>query len=229
MSIDYFATSPLDDPLSYPGLIPPFSYVLTSAHALRPLTSPELAGLSARHPVVAVGSNAAPAQLARKFFGAGLHAPVYVVQAVAAGLRVLPSAHINRRGYVPWAPHFDPAASASVFVTYLSDEQLARLDETEPNYLRFPSPPVHLDGSPELVEGCDIYRSRQGVITDDRVLTNGLLPAQPDLLDRLLTLLPELRDAGISSVAELVAALRTERVEASWVTGLIQDQLATGP
>lgn len=229
MSIDYFATNPLDDPLSYPGLIPPLSFVLTSARSLEPFSAYDVAGLAGRHPVVAVGSNAAPAQLARKFFGAGVSGFVPVVRAVVSGLRVVPSAHLNRHGYVPSAPHFNSAASASVFVTYLTSEQLVRLDATEPNYVRIPSPPVLLDEGLGPAGRCDIYRSRQGVLTDTRVLTSGQLPSQPELLARLLTLLPQLREAGISSVAELVDGVRSERVSASWVTGLIQSQLATGP
>ena len=227
MSIDYLATIPLDDPLSYPGLIPPFSYVLTSPGSVEPFAVTDIAGLGGRHPVVAVGSNAAPGQLARKFFCAGLSGSVPVVRGVVSGLRVLPSAHLNRNGYVPSAPHFDVSATAQVFVTYLTAEQLARLDETEPNYVRLPSPPVHLENGLGFVNSCHIYRSRQGVITDSRVLASGLLPPQPELLTRLLAVLPELRETGISSAAELVEAVRSERVAASWVTGLIQSQLTT--
>lgn len=67
------------------------------------------------------------------------------------------------------------------------------------------------------------------MITDGRVLESGLLPPQPELLARLLKLLPELREARISSAAGLADAIRSGRVEASWVTGLIQDRLATVP
>ena len=68
VDVDFFASCPIDDPLSYPGVIPPYSYVLSGPHSLTPVTSLSALSLAGRHPVIAVGSNAAPAQLARKFF-----------------------------------------------------------------------------------------------------------------------------------------------------------------
>ena len=223
MDVDFFASSPIDDPLSYPGLIPPFSYVLTGPRSLEPASAG--ASLAGRHPVIALGSNAAPAQLARKFFPLGSAVPV--LRASAAGLRVLPSAHLGIHGYIASAPSIGQGA-APVFVTFLDPEQLIRLDETEPNYVRSAWPGVRL-ASGEWLDSCDIYFSKHGVITDPRVLTCGALPSQPELLGRVLELLPELRARDVASVAELVSGVRERRLDPVWVTGLIKSRLATEP
>lgn len=227
MDVDYFASSAIDDPLSYPGLIPPCSYVLTGPHSLARVTSVSALSLAGRRPVIAAGSNAAPAQLARKLF-ASMGSGVPVLRAFATGLRVLPSAHMGIHGYLASAPSIVPG-EAPVFVTFLDSEQLVRLDETEPNYVRSSWPGVRLADTDEWLDDCDIYFSRHGVITDERVLSAGRLPSQPELLARLLGLLPELGAQGVSTVAELVSGVRERRLDPAWVTGLIKSRLAIIP
>lgn len=227
VDVDFFASSPIDDPLSYPGLIPAYSYVLTGPRSLVPVTSVAVLPLAGRRPVIAVGSNAAPAQLARKFF-ALLGSGVPVLRAFAPGLRVLPSAHMGIHGYLASAPSRGPD-EVPVFVTFLDAEQLVRLDETEPNYIRSGWPGVRLADSDEWLDDCDIYFSKHGMITDERVLSSGQLPAQPELLAQVLALLPDLGAQGVSSVAELVSGVRERRLDPSWVTGLIKSRLATAP
>lgn len=265
MPADFFAASPADDPLSYPGAIPDFSYVLTGHRHLvrlqprkdRPLRQglvdvKELTGNPARTslhellltnsaapvdervPVLAIGSNAAPAQLARKLNAANESPVVPVVEATTTGLRVLPSAHINRAGYLPWAPyHSSRAAALPVFVTLLDARQLACVDQAEPNYARVPLVPtshlVRLAGSGEPLDGCHVYASNHGVITDGRVLSSNRAPAQQLLLGRLLAYLPELADLGIVTVASFVAAIRQHRLDAEYVTALIKHHLRVEP
>ena len=149
VDVDFFASSPIDDPLSYPGLIPPFSYVLTGPRSLVRVTSVSALPMAGRRPVIAVGSNAAPAQLARKLF-ASLGSGVPVLRAFAAGLRVLPSAHMGIHGYLASAPLIGPG-EAPVFITFLDSEQLVRLDETEPNYIRSGRTGVRLGGHRRVV------------------------------------------------------------------------------
>ncbi len=229
MDVDFFASSPIDDPLSYPGLIPSFSYVLTGPRSLVRVTSVSSLELAGRQPVIAVGSNAAPAQLARKFSPLGsLGFGVPVLRAVAQGLRILPSAHLGVHGYVASAPAAGPD-EAAVFVTFLDPAQLVRLDETEPNYVRVAWAGVRLAETGQWLDGCDIYLSRHGVITDERVLSAGRLPSQPELLARVLELLPELGRRGVASVADLVAGVRDKQLDPAWVTGLIKSRLATSP
>jgi hypothetical protein len=65
------------------------------------------------------------------------------------------------------------------------------------------------------------------VITDERMLSSGRLPAQPELFARVLALLPELGAQGVSSAAELVSGVRERRLDPAWVTALIKSRLAT--
>ncbi len=229
MDADFFASSPIDEPLSYPGRIPSFSYVLTGPGSLVRVTSASSLELTGRRPVIAVGSNAAPGQLARKFFSLfPLDSQVPVLRGFAAGLRVLPSAHMGLHGYIASAPSPGPEGRP-VFVTFLDPEQLLRLDETEPNYVRSSWPGVRLADTGQWLEGSDIYWSKHGVITDERVLNCGSLPSQPELLARVLGLLPELGARGVSSVAELVSGVRERRLDPGWVTELIKSRLVTEP
>jgi hypothetical protein len=193
---DYFAASPLDDPLGYPGLIPPHSYLLLGAGRLRKLRLAQPP--AGRHAVVAIGSNASPAQLLGKF--AGMSPVVPVISASVAGLRILPSAHLNPAGYLPWSPASgissaeEIAVSSPVFVTFLDDAQLARMDATEPNYQRIPLDParhpVRLDGASKPLPECSIYASKHGVIVDERIVGPGPLPSQAVLLSRPSRRLP---------------------------------------
>lgn len=86
--------------------------------------------------VVAVGSNASPAVMSRKFSRAGVSTVVPLLKGTASGLAVGHSAHISRYGYVPAAPFHEPGVATPVVVSLLDTSQLRALDRTEPNYLR---------------------------------------------------------------------------------------------
>ncbi|TMR90589.1 hypothetical protein [Nonomuraea basaltis] len=154
-----FEDDPISRPLTYPGRIPATSGVLfdDTYIPLRPVdNSPpdewRAAGgtlkallarggfppLEERHVVVAVGSNAAPSQLLRKFLD---HEVRPVVPMTLADVRdVAPgvSAHVSRWGYVPAAPIETPGETSRLFALWLDEQQLAALDLTEPNYHRRP-------------------------------------------------------------------------------------------
>jgi hypothetical protein len=270
------APAPLEDPLTYPGRIPAISYLLGPDGRPLPLELPagmELAAagvaagspgntlaavlrtlgaapLHARHPVLAVGSNAAPAQLLRKLQPGGGSTVVPVVRATVGRLGVAPSAHLSRHGYVPAAPAIRPALrpppsgerpgtapespAPTPHVTLLDEEQLRRIDATEPNYLRMRldarAHPVRL-GSGEAIR-CDVYVSRHGVIVDDRAVGGtgagpgrATLPPQPVLLARLLHAVPELGEAGVRTPEQLVARVRDATLDPVWVTRLISRHL----
>ena len=228
MGAEWFESAPLDDPLRYPGVVPPFSYLLHGRGRLERLTSlPSLDGL---HPVVAVGSNASPAQLVRKF-APGVSTRVPVLRATVGKLRVLPSAHLNSHGYLPWAPSdAREDVAAQVYVTFLGDAQLGRLDETEPNYVRVALDPARHPVRLSCAEGplpqADVYVSRHGVIADPRIVGDDIdapLPPQRVLLDRLVSALP--LGAGLRTADDLVAAVRSGRMTAATVTGLIKSHL----
>jgi hypothetical protein len=219
---------PLGHPLAYPGRAPARSGLLTGDHfiplheedghwrlgasggeslddALRRMRRPVIAE---RHPVLAVGSNASPAQLRRKLAGrTGVLVPMTHVE--VGGLVPGVSAHVSRPGYVPAAPVLVPGATGGLILLWLDDAQLAVVDETEPNYRRVPVPvevTVSLDGSGPLT-GCRVYAGRHGCLTD-RSGRPFRSTGQAALLSALLADLPELgRLTGASGPEEFVATL----------------------
>src|SRR5438128_10035517 len=105
-----FGAAPVDDPRCYPGRIPGYSYLLVR-DAVYPLEAGStgsllealrdsllrlgVAPLEHRHPVLFYGSNAAPAQLARKYANSFAEAVVPAVLGVAHGLDVVYSSHVS--------------------------------------------------------------------------------------------------------------------------------------
>ncbi|MFD8863966.1 hypothetical protein ACFV1F_06170 [Streptomyces sp. NPDC059590] len=121
-----------------------------------------------RHPVIAVGSNASPAQLHHKLTALGAPAAVPMVPVRVRGIAVGCSAHIGRYGYVAAAPYADPAAETPLVVSWLDGDQLASVDATEfPNYRRVLLPgasfPMVLP-SGEPLGGAYLYVSVRGVL-----------------------------------------------------------------
>jgi hypothetical protein len=127
-----------------------------------------LASVEGRRLVVAVGSNADPAVLAGKLRRAGVIGPVSMVLA-AAGIAVGHSAHVSPGGYLPAAPYAS-AVTTQVVGLWLTPEQRAAVDATEPNYRRVRLPtaqwPLAIDGA-EAPEDYDVYASRWGVVAPD--------------------------------------------------------------
>ncbi len=107
---------------AYPFDLPEGSYVFGAGPG-------RSVGLEDRVPVLALGSNAAPSQLARKF--PRLDAPIPVSRAVLRDHAVVYSAHFSRYGSLPASLTRLEGALAYVFVTWLTPEQLARMHETE--------------------------------------------------------------------------------------------------
>ncbi|PRX99588.1 hypothetical protein [Allonocardiopsis opalescens] len=184
------APGPAADPLGYPGVRPDRSGLLTGDGfaPLRPAAGAPLGewavepggtlarrlaaagapALDVRRPVLAVGANAAPARLRRKFDGrAPMEAPM--VLAEVRGLEPGVSAHVNRAGYLPAAPVARPGAAGRLFVLWLTAEQLRVLDATEPNYRRRA---ITADRATVLlpsgltVPALDLYVSRHGCLAD---------------------------------------------------------------
>ena len=149
---------------------------------------------AARTPVLAVGSNASPAQVRRKMANAGLPTQVPITAVTVRGLAVGVSAHVSRPGYLPATPVPDPAAESELWVLWLDNVALAAVDATEPNYHRVRLSaryPVRLT-SGQVVAGAWVYVSRQGhllnAVGQPRRLTD-----QATLITALLAELPELQ------------------------------------
>ncbi|QKW09208.1 hypothetical protein HUT18_25350 [Streptomyces sp. NA04227] len=125
-----------------------------------------------RFPVIAVGSNASPAQLAYKFGRFAVPALVPMVPVRVRGVAVGCSAHIGRIGYVASAPYLDPAVTGTLWASWLEPRQLDVVDGTEfPNYLRALLPGGVFEmvlPSGERLAGAQMYAGARGVLADPR-------------------------------------------------------------
>ncbi|WP_440100233.1 hypothetical protein [Streptosporangium sp. H16] len=212
------AHDPISEPLTYPGRLPSGAGLLADGRFL-PMSedagalgdrrvrsgsrvvrlADHLASLGAgpmeaRHPVVAVGSNAAPGQLHRKFTAAGIRPVVPLTPATVHGVAPGVSAHVSRNAYLPAAP-VRVAGASLLFVVWVDDAQLAALDATEPNYLRLPLPPSSFPvrlSSGETLPSCHIYAGGHGCLVDEEGEPLRLAP-QPELIGHLLARSAKLR------------------------------------
>jgi hypothetical protein len=120
--------------------------------------------------VVAVGSNASPAVLSRKFARAGLD-PTGLSRRILPvrieGMTVSHSAHVARGGYIPATPYRSAGGGVDTSAAWLTASELAALDQTEPNYQRMTvnshSFPLYVASEP-LTLSFHIYVSRHGVL-----------------------------------------------------------------
>jgi hypothetical protein len=129
------------------------------------LMSRGLASMEDRHPVLAVGSNASPAQLAWKF----RHQPVAIpmIELSVTGIGVVHSAHVSAAGYVPYAPIASPKSRRKLPALWLDQEQRYVMDSTERNYrptlLGSTMSVATLETAEEISE-CTLYSGRKGVL-----------------------------------------------------------------
>ncbi len=120
--------------LAYPYDIPGHSFVFEPQSGVaRPSSVDELHALCAgRTPVLAAGSNAAPEQLGRKFPPDGPDLdPIPVVRADVDGVDVVYAARIASYGAVPATPIDLPGTTAHVHLTFLTDLQLRKMNDSE--------------------------------------------------------------------------------------------------
>jgi hypothetical protein len=155
----------------YPFEAPGFSYLFADG-GHRPLSAGGAPGglFDGRVPVIAHGSNRAPAQLARKY-GNGARIPVS--RAWLGDYDVVYSAHVTQYGAIAANLQHAPGARVQVFVTWLDDVQLARMHETElggENYHYGRMAAVRLDletGPAEALEAAFVYLSARGCLARD--------------------------------------------------------------
>ena len=150
----------------YPYDIPNRSYHWHGAQ----LSGFDPAKTAGRTPVLAVGSNQSPEQLTRKF-GHLDDWEIPVQRCALTGFDVVYSAHIARYGSVPAMLQTALGTTATLFVNWLDETQLAAMHETELNngnyhYGRLDDVAVALEGGSTLtsVHG---YFSRRGHVTHD--------------------------------------------------------------
>ncbi|MEW9556356.1 hypothetical protein [Nonomuraea sp. NPDC050783] len=230
-----FADDPISRPLTYPGRIPATSGVLLDAaylplrpaagrgpeewdaggHVLADLLSRGgFAPMTERHPVAAVGSNAAPGQLLRKFRDHAVRPVVPMTLADVPGIAPGVSAHVSRWGYVPAAPIGTPGETSRLFVLWLDERQLAALDLTEPNYARRPlSHPVTLESGLRRPP-VSVYTGRHGCLAGPGGRPRRLAP-QRALIQELLDASPALRRLCGDTPGAFVAAVQDDTVRAA--------------
>lgn len=236
-------------PLAYPGRPVPGPCLLTGGELLPlgvrplPLGQWHVAGraldealaergaapISRRHPVVAVGSNASPAQVTYKMLRRGIPAAVPMVPVRVRGISVGCSAHIGRAGYVPAAPYLDPAAETSLVVSWLDQEQFRAVDETEfPNYRRalLPGDDFALAlPSGEKLDGAWLYVSSYGVLVDpDTGLPRPGGGDQAALLASLINASPRLRTLLGPDPARWARKAATDRAVRESGTGVFAEE-----
>jgi hypothetical protein len=228
------APDPVAAPLTYPGAAPASPAVLvteTGVLVVRPSRAGALgawrvefgggdskaldevlgergAALTGeRIPVLAVGSNAAPAQIRRKLSTAGLTAAVPVTAVTVDGLSVGVSAHVSNAGYVPATPVPDPLAkSQRMWVTWLAPDELQTMDKTEPNYDRVLVPgscSIRLTPVQALSE-CWLYVSHHGYLTERSGEPRKLID-QSDLISSLLAEMPAATNLAGTSPEEWIS------------------------
>ncbi|HMG39712.1 MAG TPA: hypothetical protein VK611_00215 [Acidimicrobiales bacterium] len=153
-------------PLTYPGRWPEHSVLLTHAshHRLDPASLDE--ALADRTPVLAVGSNASPAQLRYKYADADPPWEMPLVLADVEGLAPGFTALVTSAGYVPATPVLGSHLRSRLFVQWLDDPQLALLDATEPGYRRTPVDARITLPSGRVLDDCDAYVADRGVLVD---------------------------------------------------------------
>jgi hypothetical protein len=235
------ALDPIAAPMTYPGAAPASSAVLVteaSVLVVRPSRAGALgkwrvklgpgqsralddvlgergAALTGnRVPVLAVGSNAAPAQLRRKLSTAGLAAAVPVTAVTVDGLSVGVSAHVSVAGYLPATPVPDPLAkSQRMWVTWLAPAELQAMDKTEPNYDRVQVPrscSIWLTPGQPLPE-CWLYVSHHGYLTERSGEPRRLID-QSGLMTSLLAEMPALTDLAGTSPEEWISRARDQSI-----------------
>ena len=113
--------------LGYPYPRPAGSFLFSggTAHEL-----PSETDFSDRTPVLACGSNGAPAQLLRKY-GASSDHRIPVTAATLHDICCSYSAHFSSYGSVAAGLHVAPGSLSNVHITWLSEKELARMHETE--------------------------------------------------------------------------------------------------
>lgn len=119
-------------------------------------------------PVVAVGSNRAPVQLARKFAGMAVTVPVTRLQ--ARGVDVVHAAHIAGYGAVPATLAASPGTTVELWITWLDAPALAHMDATEAVGVNYDRVTVALDWAtpgPRAPARALLYTARRGLLRLD--------------------------------------------------------------
>jgi len=132
------SADPLHRAKTYPYPIPERSYIFRNGRPDFLNADSPPPDLQNRTPVLAVGSNQSPEQLARKFGAAaadgtpgGNWGDIPVIRIQLRDFDAVYSPHISTYGAVPATLHEAPGVTVSLFITWLSQPQLTRMHDTE--------------------------------------------------------------------------------------------------
>lgn len=181
--------------------------------------APDMA-LDGLTPVIAVGSNRAPAQLARKF--ADLDVAVPVTRLTARNVDVVHAAHMAGYGAVPATLAASPGTLVELWITWLDEPALTRMDATEAVGVNYDRVTVSLDWTetgPRAPKRALMYAARRGLLRiDDGPVALAAVPAEARRH-------PEMTQEQI--LRRLHATRGTGGFE-DWLGGLIGDSGQTG-
>jgi hypothetical protein len=170
----YDLPAPIVAPETYPGLIPDWSYRLNN-EGITYLQDYQVAKwIAGRRPVLAVGSNASPAQLRHKLESEpDLLASLPVTRAIVTGLVAAYTPYRAGYGSIPTTPHLGDDLRSLLSVLWLTDDQLDRLNETERGgyqvgLIGLPEGVVAtVDGVGDIADDLLIYASVRGALLID--------------------------------------------------------------
>jgi hypothetical protein len=119
-----------DRAVGYPYSIPDTSYVYHNGSYTEVDAPSDWTDVSGLTPVLAVGSNQSPQQLARKFPGSDW-APIPVSKVSLKDFDTVYSAHITAYGSIAATLFAVPGTTVTLFVNWLDEAHLRRMHETE--------------------------------------------------------------------------------------------------
>lgn len=176
-----------------------------------------------RVPVLAIGSNAAPAQLRHKFRTSQSNTPLFVpsIRARVSGMRAAFCSFVSPLGYVPATMVQDERAETEMALQLLDEAQLRQIDASESTaYKRvWVETPILLETG-ELLPGAYAYVARHGSLGDgtgawimgvpgdalpSEVSESRWFPDQESLLSRLCAE-PTLAEALGATPHEIIAS-----------------------
>ncbi|WP_051285279.1 hypothetical protein [Nisaea denitrificans] len=216
MTIERSSEHSLRRAYGYPYPAPSHDYLFADGRVEALPVDPDLGN---RQPVIAVGSNRAPEQLARKFGDMG-ESTIPVTWAWMHGYDVVYCAHLAGYGSVPATLHGSPGTEVRVAVTWLTEVQLERMHETENVgasyvYGTFDPDAINLgDGRPAMRAGC--YITKCGALALDGA---PVALAEIEAKGRQFKSLPQ-----AAKLALLHGMFGDHPEEAAWVLSLLGEE-----
>lgn len=158
--------------LDYPYPVPPHSYLYDiSAPGHWRSLSLDPKHFERRTPVLAAGSNRAPERLAQKFQRSFPNATIPVTRAHLTGFDSVYCAHVTSYGSVPATLHPSPGTTVTLHITWLADDELACMHETEQpginyHFVHMKGLDLTVDGGPRL-DAAYAYLSAHGAMLEN--------------------------------------------------------------